>query len=224
VHLSGDVLFFISADFFGLHRTKKKKKKKLYELQLEQIFQVLDCFVLPTMCLHSKLEIAASDPFLRGALANPEPAACLTSCSFCRGEYSKLFPKVRRSGLRKVIFDIYLDPDKRVDSTLTIDDSLITSIRQYKDDAGVDSMFLILGSVAQGSMKPIDVKKVILILLAAKIIGVNPTIDKDATGFASVILGTKLMKHPNNDALLMIDDDESWKVGKLLHLNNDNLN
>ena len=57
-------------------------------------------------------------------------------------------------------------------------------------------------------MKPIDIKKVILMLLASGILGVHPTLKPEAEGMASVVLGAKLMR--NQDGQLLLDDDSCW--------------
>ena len=69
----------------------------------------LDTIVLRTHCLLLVFAGRCANPFdIKPGQLQYIPHPCLTSCSFCNGEYDKLFPTIIRSGVCKVIMDFFL--------------------------------------------------------------------------------------------------------------------
>ena len=185
------------------------KKHGLYELRKQNLAYVTLHFVLPIMCLHVFFELTASNPFFPPQHHMTTPP-CRTACSFCRGEYGQLFRKVIVAGVQKVLIDIFLDPTKRTDPLLTINDGLVNSIRQYVDDNGKGTMLLWFASRAQGLIAPVDIKKVLLCLLANNILSIKPQLDKEAKGYASVLLVATLQRN-ETDGSMNLYDPRFWE-------------
>jgi hypothetical protein len=190
---------------------RETKNQHLYNLLQSNLAAVLEGFVLPQMCLHSFLEIQAANPFYPQAnRAIPPP--CEQWCSFCRREYPRLFPVVHRLGVQQVIMDIFVNPTKQVGGVLTLDDTLVQSIRCYKSDDDIDSMKLILGSDAKGDMRPIDVKKLLLMLCSSGIISVKPQVDREKQGYSSIVLLPMLSQHPITKQYLLYSENHWSRI------------
>jgi hypothetical protein len=148
---------------------KENKMTKTFYLHLiKDIYDVLGTFVLPQRCIHASMALTLCNPFVGNSPSFG--LSCITKCSFCRGEFKKLYPKINRAGTTQVLMDIFCHK-RHLNPLLTIDDTLVSAIKKYRSDHDDSSRKLIFGSAgAAGNLRPIDIKKTILILIAAKVI------------------------------------------------------
>jgi superfamily II DNA helicase RecQ len=160
-------------------RSKQYTRKSYYLAQLQDINDVLDTLVLPTKCLHSQIAEVLQNPYKQTQVVLD--SSCGNNCSFCRDEYKKLFPPIDRLGLSKLLMDIFLNK-RHLHPILTIDDTLVSVIKQYKDDDGVCARKLIFGSAGRAeNLRPIEIKKVIITCIASGIIGFDPKFRAEET-------------------------------------------
>lgn len=69
-----------------------------------------------------------ANPFI-GVQSIPPP--CVTSCSFCLGEYNDMFPWIMRDGFISVMLDIFVG-STRIEGRATIRDLLLKKLCGYK--------------------------------------------------------------------------------------------
>jgi hypothetical protein len=134
---------------------------------ITELLDVLDLFVLANDCLHSLLAIRLSNPFLATAVRNLPLPTCppeAPQCSYCNGSLANQFPKVLKQGVQSVLFDVFLG--EHAEGNMTLGEGLITALRQYPA-----SNFLVFGWKATNKPEPRHLKKLVLMLLAAKILG-----------------------------------------------------
>jgi hypothetical protein len=81
------------------------------------------------------------------------------------GDYARIFPKVRRLGVQQVLLGIFVGQHP-IQGLPTVDDALVTAIRLFPE---VQSIVFGMDR-SRKSPEPQLVKKLILMLLAAKII------------------------------------------------------
>jgi hypothetical protein len=177
-----------------------------YRLQklLDNVALIL---VVPQTCIHRAFAIISANPYAAGL---PFTTDCGDRCSFCRGQYKVIFPPIVRAGVVQVLMDVFLHR-RQQNPVLTIDDTLITAIREYKNTNGIDSKKLILNSSARGNMRPIDIKKFIFILLAAGILGMSPKeAEADANGEVNIDLHATLVQDSQQHPFLF--DDTKWAL------------
>jgi hypothetical protein len=126
----------------------------------------LEVLVLPKRCLQLTLETISANPFTPAdstIAGNGVP--CGNSCSFCLGDYSRIFPKVRRLGVQQVLLGIFVGQHS-IEGQPTADKALVTAIRLFPE-----VQLMVLGMDRSCKLpEPVMVKKLILMLLAAKIL------------------------------------------------------
>jgi hypothetical protein len=195
-------------------RSKQKGLKLSVYLHMRQLLSnVLRIFVLPVRCIHAALAMDAANPY------NPHPRqplnkSCTDRCSFCLGLYKDIFPKVVRTGTVAVLMDVFLH-QRQHNPVLIVDTSLVDAIRDYKSPNGVDSKELILSSKSKGKIRPIDVKKVILMLLSAGVLGLEPKFTpaqkQDDKEKDDKVEFHATLQH-DEDRTLTLYDDSIWDI------------
>jgi hypothetical protein len=134
---------------------------------IAELLDVLDLFVLADDCLHCLLARRLSNPYLPSLLRDIPLPPCPSDgpqCSFCNGSLASQFPKVLKDGVQTVLFDIFLG--ENAVGNLTLGDTLISVVRQYPT-----SNNLMFGWKATNKPEPRHLKKLVLMLVAAKILG-----------------------------------------------------
>ena len=128
-------------------------------------------FYLPTAYYRFFADRTA-DPFDRkSGKIRYMPPPCLTSCSFYTGKYDKLFPAIIRGGVCAVIMDLF-SGENRISGTITFYPMLIESIIKYK---GCNR--LVFGVKSDKKFAPIEVKKLVMILVSAGILGHSTVVE-----------------------------------------------
>jgi hypothetical protein len=179
--------------------------RHFYDNLLALLSIVTRITVLPVYCLHAALAMDSANPY------SPHPRQllrkqCGTRCSFCLKTYKTIFPAVSRAGIVSVFLDVYLH-QRHNNPILTLEDTLVSAIRSYKNRDGLDSKFLILKSKAKGQISPINIKKIIFMLIAAEIIGLDPKMgegENDSVTFHATLLS-------DTNGHLNLYDDHHWK-------------
>ena len=137
------------------------KSELVAELQ-----QTLEVLVLPARCLQLTLETISANPFTPAdSIIADNRVPCGNSCSFCLGDYARIFPKVRHLGVQQVLLGIFVG-QHRIEGRPTVDDALVTAIRLFPE---VQSIVFGMDR-SRKSPEPAMVKKLILMLLAARIL------------------------------------------------------
>ncbi len=87
----------------------------------------MEVLVLPKRCLQLTLETISANPFtpLDATIAD-NCLPCGDSCSFCLGDYARIFPKVRRLGVQQVLLGIFAGQHP-IQGPPTVDDALVTA-------------------------------------------------------------------------------------------------
>ena len=199
---------------FGSTAHKGKYQTNL----LKDLDNVLASLVIPKACLNSKFAWEASKPYKnRGDL----PPQCNDACSYCVGDYKKMFPPVIKEGVCLVLMDLY-SGENRISGTITFDPVLLTAIKKYPD-----CNRLVFGVDTNKSPTPIQVKKLILVLLAAKILCYTATVketteneatNKDKKYNITVTVRAVLGHSHTNDGnrqIFAMDEDSYWSTIKL---------
>jgi hypothetical protein len=57
---------------------------------------------------------------------------CGESCSFCLGDYARIFPKVRRLGVQQVLLDVFVGQHP-IQGVPTVDDAMVTPIPLFPE-------------------------------------------------------------------------------------------
>jgi hypothetical protein len=125
----------------------------------KEIDQGLAIFVLADRCIQSAIEITMANPYL---VNDDVPVPCGDACSYCTGLYATLFPTLIKYGVRSVLLQVFLGDDPV--SKATLDKELVVAIRKFKG-----SNRLLFGIKSDKKPEAVTVKKMILVLLAAKI-------------------------------------------------------
>ena len=126
---------------------------------------MLATLVVPTHCLKSVLAHKSANPFLheRGA-PTYLPHPCLDSCSFCCGEYKKLFPPLVRNGVCLVLMDLF-SGDNRISGDITFIPVLLDRIKKYPN-----ANRIVFGVKSNKEPEPVMIKKMLLMLIASNIL------------------------------------------------------
>jgi hypothetical protein len=137
------------------------KSELVAELQ-----QTLEVLVLPKRCLQLTLENISANPFTPAdSTIADNGVPCGNSCSFCLGDYARIFPKVRRLGVQEVLLGVFVGQHP-IEGRPTVDDALVTAIRLFPEVQSI-----VFGRDRSRKLpEPAMVKKLILMLLAAKIL------------------------------------------------------
>jgi hypothetical protein len=113
-----------------------------------------------------------------------------------------------------VLMDVFLHQRQR-NPLLLVDSSLVESIRDYKGPTGKFSKELILNSRSKGKIRPIDVKKIILMMITAGIIGLEPKLT-NTTSTDGQEQDEKVEFHAtllhDTDRSLSLYDDKIWEI------------
>jgi hypothetical protein len=177
-----------------------------YSRVLNYLADVAEILVIPQKCIHAAFAEYSANPYV----VDPEPFLenCGDRCSFCCGKMPSIFLKVKRNGVVKVLMDVFLHKRDQ-NGDLVIEHSLIDAIRNYKDDDGIPSKKHILNSESRGIMRPIDVKRLVLQLIAAKIIGIKAKWITKEEGLKELELHATLLQNPTT-LTLSVQDDSIW--------------
>jgi hypothetical protein len=182
--------------------------RSFYNHLLLLLANVTRIITLPACCIHAALAMDSANPFLPHP-RQPLELSCGDRCSFCLGSYKSIFPTVSRAGVVTVLIDVFLH-QRQNNPVLTIEDSLIAAIRSYKDSDGQDSKFLIMKSKAKGQLTPINIKKLLMMLVAAQIVGLVPKLSTDDNNNDKVIFHASLLCDSTRN--LHLYDDHRWKL------------
>ena len=173
----------------------------------------LACIILTTHCLMSMFDDKTTNQFDH----QPDqirylPPPYRSSCSFCTGEYNKLFPAIIRGGVCKIIVDL-LSGENRIPGAITFNHVLFESIIKYK---GCNR--LIFGVKSDKKPAPrIEVKKLSLILISAGILGhygVIQTSDEEGVSLVvkiNVTLPPSIHNKERDSTGLANFDDIYWR-------------
>ena len=184
---------------------------------LKDLNNVLASLVIPKACLNSKFAWEASNPYKnRGEF----PPQYNDACSYCVGDYKKIFPPIIKEGVCLVLMDLY-SGENRISGTITFDLVLLTAIRKYPDYNR-----LVFGVDTNNSPTTIQVKKLILVLLAAKILchtaTVKETTENEATNKdkkSNITVTVKVLGHSHtndgNCRIFAMDNDSYWSAIKI---------
>jgi hypothetical protein len=94
--------------------------------ELQQTLEVV--LVLPKRCLQLTLETISANPFTpMDATIADNRVPCGESCSFCLGNYARIFPNVRCLGVHQVLLGVFLGQHP-IQGWLTVDGALVTAI------------------------------------------------------------------------------------------------
>jgi hypothetical protein len=118
--------------------------------------------VLPNRCLQLILEDVAANPF---ASMNDTCLLCGVGCSFCLGDYPRIFPRIRHLGVERVLLGIFVG-QYPIQGRPAVDDALVTAIQKFPE---VQSIIFGMDR-SRKSPEPQLIKKLILMLLAARIL------------------------------------------------------
>jgi hypothetical protein len=92
------------------------------------------------------------------------PIACLDACAFCLGRYKTMFSSLFRSGIQSIFLQLYFG-ENPMKNRPTIDKELVEAIKNYPG-----SNRLLFGINSNKKPEPVLIKKMIMMLLAAKIL------------------------------------------------------
>ena len=143
--------------------TNGDMKKECKESLLLDLHVTASALVMPSRCIHSFIANKASNPFLLERNIFPPP--CNDSCSFCLGDYKEIFKPVVRNGVVSVLLDLFVG-EHQTPSRAYLGSVLVKAIVKYKN-----ANRIIFGVNSNKAPAKILVKKLILLLLAARILG-----------------------------------------------------
>jgi hypothetical protein len=174
---------------------------------IDELLDVLDLFVLANDCLHSLLAYRLANPYLPTSdVALPPCPTDAPQCSYCNGALASQFPKLVKAGVQTVLFDVFLG-ERASTAPLTLGDSLISAIREYPL-----SNNLMFGWLAANKPEPRHLKKVVLMLVAAKILGFRiHFLDDDKEKKHPIVLA-RLLKNDLTHGLALHSDDYWTKI------------
>jgi superfamily II DNA helicase RecQ len=185
-----------------LHNNPSARNDNSYFKTLESdIHDCLLAFVIPQQCYHAYLEMKLANPYDSSPL---RPMNCLDSCSYCLG--SPIFPSISKDGVRTVLMQIFLG-QSQMRSRPILDKDLVDGIKNFDG-----SNRLIFGTNTNKKPEPVLVKKLILMLLAARIL--EYVIDRKETSpgkFEVTVVGA--LAFVTGDATrLAMNDDAQWSL------------
>jgi hypothetical protein len=167
------------------------------QLEIEIAFLL---FVLPERCLQVSLEMSLANPFSVPSIA---PTACGNACAYCAGTYDTLFPPLVKTGVQSVLLQVFLGPDSA--TTAELDKQLVELVRKFKG-----SNRLMFGINSDKKPEPAAVKKMFLVLLAAKIMKYTTTRDTTNVNKAVVRVYGGLAFDSTDATKLALNVDRYW--------------
>jgi hypothetical protein len=145
-----------------LHDTPAANKQIPYfKTQEADMQDCLTAFILPQHCQQAWMEMKQSNPYIP---LSGTPLPCLDACAYCLGRYKTMFPTVVRAGIQSVFLQLYFG-ENPMKTRPTIDKELVDAIKNYPG-----SNRLLFGINSNKKPEPVLIKKMILMLLAAKIL------------------------------------------------------
>ena len=187
-----------------LHDTTPAVKKTPYFKSQEKDMQdTLELFVLPLHCIQGFLEMTLANPYL---FVPARPVPCDVACTFCTGGYKKLFPKLDKSGVTSIVLDLFAGPNA-MKVPAVLDKALVDALKAYPE-----SNRLLFGMNSKKKPEPVLLKKMILMLLAARILTYNvdtkESSDKQQKSIVTVVASLGFL--PGEPTKLAICDDTYW--------------
>jgi superfamily II DNA helicase RecQ len=166
----------------------------------KEIDQGLALFVLADTCLQSALEVVMANPYIKN---DDVPPKCVDSCSHCTGLYTNLFPTLVKSGVWSVLLQVFLGEDSIAKATL--DKELVDAIRKFKGSNRV-----LFGTKSDKKPEAGTVKKMILVLMAAKIMKYNTKREIAADNKSIVHVYGALAFDADDSSKLALNVDKYW--------------
>jgi hypothetical protein len=143
-----------AADFATAKYDSHSKSELGAELQ-----QTLEVLILPKHCLQLTLETILANPFAPAdSTIADNGVPCGNSCSFCLGDYARIFPKVRCLGVQQVLLGIFVGQHP-IKGRPTVNNALVTAIQLFPED---QSIVFGMDRSRKLSEPPVMVKKLIL--------------------------------------------------------------
>jgi hypothetical protein len=133
------------------------------ELQYQDFLQVLQLFVLPNECYHVAIERRLANPFTNEDPFSVEMQPCGNACDYCLGAHAQKFPRIVHAGVKRALVSLFLGANPMDNPTL--DDVLVERLQSYPN-----AQKEFFASRAKGKPEPRQIKKLILMLLAAEIL------------------------------------------------------
>jgi hypothetical protein len=187
-----------------LHDTPAANKQISYfKTQEADMHDCLLAFVLPQHCQQAGMELKQSNPYVP---LSHVPVACVDACSYCLGRYKTMFPPLIRSGVQAVFLQLYfgVNPMK---PRPTLDKELVDAIKHYPG-----SNRLLFGINSNRKPEPIMIKKMILMLLAAKILRYVTERKEAAAGKFSMSVFGSLAFVTGDETKLAINETSYWSL------------
>jgi hypothetical protein len=188
-----------------LHDTTPVAKKTAYfKGQVIDMQVTLELFVIPLYCIQSGLEMKLADPYL---FIPPIPIACIDACTFCTGGYKKLFPKLSKSGVTTIFLDLFVGPNA-MQAQAVLDKALVDALKKYPGSNRV-----LFGTNSDRKPEPVMLKKMILVLLAARILtySVDTKESADKKKKSTITIVAALGFVAGEPTKLAICDDGYWE-------------
>ena len=199
--------------YVGTVENNNYRKSLLFDVDI-----MLACIVVPTHCIKSVLAHKNSNPFNHKAnipIYLPHP--CLHSCSYCCGEYNDMFPSLIRNGVCSVLMDLF-SGDNRISGDITFVPVLLDRIKKYPNVNRI-----IFGINSNKEPAPVMVKKMLLVLVSAKILrhtGTVGTKDTNNTDYTPVLITAALAHSQSSEVGGLLQyalfDDRYWHRVKLI--------
>ena len=199
--------------YSGTENKLSYRKSLLYDVDV-----MLGILVIPMHCIKSVLAHKASNPFTRDSntpVYLPHP--CKYSCSFCLGDYTDITPPLNRAGVCIVLMDLF-SGSNRIGGDITFLPVLCDKIKIYP---GCNR--LVFGVNSKKPPAPIMVKKMLLVLIAAKILSHTATVGTSTeTNVDNVsvtikaVLGYSMRTNTNDIPIYAMFDDMYWQRIKVL--------
>jgi hypothetical protein len=143
-------------------------------------------------------------------MASPiRPHPCLDSCAYCTGLYKTVFPTIVKAGVTMVLLQLF-NGSNLMKTPAILDKDLVDAIKKYPG-----SNRLIFGTNTEKRPEPILVKKLILMLMAAKIIRHFSERKEKTPGTFEVTIYGSLAFVKGDNTTLALSDSTYWS---LLHL------
>jgi hypothetical protein len=179
-------------------------KDSSYFEQLENdMHECLLAFVLPQHCYHYTIEMKMANPY---RTISETPVACLDACSYCLGKHKLIFPTLVRHGVTSVLLQLFIGPNQ-MKTRPVLDKDLVHGIRNFKG-----SNRSIFGTNSEKKPEPLLVKKLILMLLGAKILAYSAERKEISTGKFGVTVYGALAFITGDTTRLAINDDAHWAL------------
>jgi hypothetical protein len=185
-----------------LHNNPSGNKDLTYFEQMKNdMHECLLAFVLPQHCYHSTIEMKMANPYCG---INEVPVACLDACSYCLGKHKTMFPTIVKHGVSSVLFQLFVGPNQ-MKTRPVLDKDLVQGIRNFKG-----SNRLMFGTNSDKKPEPLLVKKLILMLLGAKILSYTAERTEPSPGKFTVTIYGSLAFVSGDTTRLAINDDTHW--------------